>query len=309
MPRLACISVDLDEVDCYTSIYGLPPLEGPSAHAIYDRALPRAAEVFGDLGVAATFFVIGKDAERPENAEHLRTMRHAGHEIGNHSQSHHYDLALRSREEIREEIAQGIAAIRGATGETPRGFRAPGYTMNDVVFDVLTELDVTYDSSVFPCPAYFGAKNAAIAAIALTGRRSRSIRGDPRVLLAPADPYRVGRPYYERGTGVRELPIGVTRDATFRMPYIGTSVMLGGRGTARLLTKAIIGRPLVNLELHGMDFADAREDGLSALEPHLPDLRKPAHEKAIALKAAVETLRDAGYELVTLAEAAQRLFD
>ena len=42
------------------------------------------------------------------------------------------------------------------------GFRAPGYTITDEVFDVLAELGVAYDSSVFPCPAYWAAKAAAI---------------------------------------------------------------------------------------------------------------------------------------------------
>ncbi|MCZ7683265.1 MAG: hypothetical protein M5U28_32490 [Sandaracinaceae bacterium] len=162
-----------------------------------------------------------------------------------------------------------------------------------------------YDSSVFPCPAYFGAKAAAIGAIRARGRRSHSIVDDPRVLSAPADPYRVGRPYWRRGHGIAELPIGVSRGP--RLPYIGTNVVLSGARGARLFTRAIVGRPLVNLELHGIDLADAEEDGLAFLAPHQLDLRRSAREKEAALRAALGELRGAGYCFVTLREAAEAL--
>jgi hypothetical protein len=137
----------------------------------------------------------------------------------------------------------------------------------------------------------------------LVRRRSRSIVDDPRVLTAPADPYRVGRPYWRRGGGVLELPIGVTRLA--RLPYIGTSVVLAGALGARLLTRAMVGRPLVSLELHGIDLADAEADGLGFLAPHQPDLRRPLYAKEGALRAAIAALREAGYRFVTLREAAR----
>jgi hypothetical protein len=189
-----------------------------------------------------------------------------------------------------------------ATGARPRGFRAPGYTIDADVVEVLEDLGVAWDSSVFPCPSYYAAKATAIGAIKLRGRQSHSIVDDPRVLTAPADPYRVGDPYWSRGHGILELPIGVTRGA--RLPYIGTSVVLAGETGARALTKMIAGRPLVNLELHGIDLADADDDGLAFLRPHQPDLRRTAAEKERALRAAIAALRDAGYAFVTLDQAA-----
>src|SRR5690606_8390755 len=108
-----------------------------------------------------------------------------------------------------------------------------------------------------------------------------------------------------RGGGVAELPIGVTRGA--RLPYIGTSLVLAGERGARLLTRAIAGRPLVNLELHGIDLADAEEDGLAFLAPHQVDLRRSARAKEAALRAALSELRARGYRFVTLREAAEAL--
>jgi hypothetical protein len=211
------------------------------------------------------------------------------------------------RAEIRAQIAEGSAVIERVTGRAPLGFRAPGYTITDTVFELLAELGVQYDSSVFPCAAYYLPKLAAIGAYRALGRPSRSIIDHPRVLRAPAEPYRVGRPYNRRGAGLLELPIGVTRDATGRLPFIGTSLIWAGRYGARQLTRAIAGRSLVNLELHGIDAADAELDGLQALRPHQPDLRRSAAAKLEILRDVVATLREANYEFVTLAEAARRV--
>ena len=185
----------------------------------------------------------------------------------------------------------------------PAGFRAPGYTITDAVFAELAALGVGYDSSVFPCPAYYAAKATALAAIRVRGRRSHSVLDTPRVLAAPADPYRVGTPYTRRGSGMLELPIGVTRDATARLPFIGTFLVLSGEPGAAWLARQVIGRPLVNLELHGIDLLEAA-DGLESLAPHQFDLRKSLEHKRTALLRAIWVLRGAGYEFVTLEQAA-----
>lgn len=304
--KLAALSVDLDEIDCYTAIHGLPAPSGDAARAVYSRAIPRFEALFDSLGVPATFFVIGRDVTGPNTAV-LRRLSEAGHELGNHSLDHLYDLTRQSRTEQRRQVEEGAARIGDAVGRAPTGFRAPGYTIDDGLFDVLEECGVGYDSSVFPCPIYAGAKAAAIGLIGLKaalgrGRPSHSIVDDPRTLTAPADPYRRGAPFWTRGEGLTELPIGVTRWA--RLPFIGTSVVLQGPRVARALTRGMIGRPFVNLELHGIDLSDADEDGLTALRAHQPDLRRTAAQKEEALRASVKTLRDAGYTFVTLEAAA-----
>jgi hypothetical protein len=101
-----------------------------------------------------------------------------------------------------------------------------------------------------------------------------------------------------------ELPIGVTRG--LRLPYIGTYVAMAGVRGAKWLTRAMRGRPFVNLELHGIDLSDAEMDGLGFLVRHQADLRWSARKKESALRSAVSELRAAGYTFVTLAEAAER---
>lgn len=302
--KLAAISVDIDEIDNYAAIHGLSAATLPGS-PVYAKALPRLAALFRELSIPATFFAIGRDLGRAENAEQLRVLHAEGHEIANHSLNHYYDLTRRDAATQSAEVRGGSDAIEAAVGVRPLGFRAPGYTITDPLFDVLAREGVQYDSSVFPCPAYYFAKAAAIGMIRALGRKSRSVIDDPRVLTAPADPYRVGRPYTRRGTRLLELPIGVTSTYSGRLPYIGTYVALAGANGARRLTALASTRSFVNLELHGIDLADAREDGLDVLAPHQLDLRKSAAEKGEALAAACHELRRRGFSFVTLAEAAR----
>lgn len=299
--RLASISVDLDEIPSYFAIHGLTDLPARARHLVYDVALSRLDEISRALSFPLTCFAIGADLARPEAAEGLSALAARGAEIGNHTLDHRYDLTRLGRDEIARQIEGGADAIARAVGARPEGFRAPGYTITDEVFDILTEQGVAYDASVFPCPAYWAAKTAAIGLIAARGRRSRSVVDTPRVLTAPTRPYRVGRPYWTRGDGLLEIPVQVTRGP--RLPFIGTSVTLAGPTRARWLARACVGEPLVNLELHGIDLLD-RADGLDDLAPHQPDVRVPLGRKQDALEAVVSTLRDAGYAFVTMREAA-----
>jgi hypothetical protein len=302
--RLASVSVDLDEVNCYTDIHALQSPPPNAAHAIYCRALPRFRDLFAQTQIRATFFAIGRDLQHEPNAALIAELHQQGHEIANHSLDHYYDLIRRDRDTIRAQVAQGAEAIEKVTGARPVGFRAPGYSVSDALFEILAELSVGYDSSVFPCPAYYGLKALALAAIRSTGRRSRSILTNPFMLSVPAEPYRVGKPYWKRGNGMLEIPVAVTSWLSGRLPFIGTSLVLGGAAGARWLSRRMVGMPLINLELHGIDLADAEQEGLDFLHQREPALRRSLGDKQQALRAAVELLGENGYRFVPLAEAA-----
>lgn len=304
--RLAALSVDLDEIPNYYAIHGLTAPPGdPSVHAVYAKAVPRFRSLLAEMGVPCTFFVIGQDMRDARALDEAKMLVTAGHELANHTENHRYDLTRMGRDGMKREVMEGIESVAKALGRAPAGFRAPGYTITDELFDVLGECGVAYDSSVFPCPAYWGAKTAMIGLIRALGRRSHSIVDTPAVLTAPADPYRVGEPYWTRSrseSAMVELPIGVTRGP--RLPYIGTSVMGGGEAVATALTKMIAGRPLVNLEMHGLDLLGAREDSLDALAKHQRDLAVSVESKERTLRAVVSQLQREGYRFVTLMEAA-----
>src|SRR5262249_49943456 len=150
---------------------------------------------------------------------------------GNHTFGHRYDLTRLDSAAMKEEIDKGQEAIEKATGTKPRGFRAPGYTMTDELLGLLENAGVAYDSSVFPCPVYWGLKRAALSLIRLSGRQSHSVPDTPNVLRAPTRPYHIGHPYWTTGSGLLELPIQVTRG--LRLPFIGTSLTVAGHRAAR----------------------------------------------------------------------------
>jgi peptidoglycan/xylan/chitin deacetylase (PgdA/CDA1 family) len=300
--RLCAVSVDLDEIPFYFQIHGLNEPAGPEKSAVYDVAMPRLMGFARGVDIPLTLFAIGADLASPGAAEALRAAREADHEIANHSRDHRYDMTRLSYDAIVEQIDGGAAAIEEATGERPVGFRAPGYTITDDVFRALEDLGVAYDSSVFPCPAYYGAKAMAMLGIRLRGRRSRSILDTPKVLGAPTRPYRVGTPYWKRGGGLLELPVQVT--PVLRLPFIGWTLNLAGPTRARMMARMCVGEPLVNLELHGIDVLDAT-DGLGALAPHQPDVAVPLARKLDVLGGIVDVLKRAGYAFVTLREAAE----
>lgn len=285
----------------YFAIHGLGQAPEAVRSLVYDVAIDRLLGLADAGGFRLTMFAVGADLARPEAAAAVAKCHALGHEIANHSLDHRYDFVRLGRDEIRRQIEQGAQAIARACGSAPVGFRAPGYTITREVFDVLEELGVVYDASVFPCPSYFAAKSATIAAMTLRGRATPSLIDSPAVLAAPTRPYRVGRPYWRPGAGMREFPVQVTRG--LRLPFIGTSLVLGGSRMARVLARMCTGEPFVNLELHGIDVLGL-EDGLAPLERHQPDARVMSTRKIEALLAATGELKSAGYEFVTLRQAA-----
>jgi peptidoglycan-N-acetylglucosamine deacetylase len=301
--RLCSISVDLDRTELYRAIHGLPE-RWLEPEPVLGVAIDRLLDWATSLGIPLTWFVVGRDLERQGVADSLLGLFRRGHELANHSLDHYYDLTRRGREVMREQVLGGSERLSRLTGKPQHGFRAPGYTMTDELCGILGEVGVAYDSSVFPCPAYYGAKAVALFGQRLFGRQSRAILDAPLVLSAPSRPYRVGTNYHRPGHGVLELPIQVTR--RLRLPYLGTTLTMLGPIGAKLLTLGTIGEPMVNLELHGIDAID-QDDGLSDLARVQPDLRIPWRQKLETLRGVAASLKHAGYRFVTLEQAAQAI--
>lgn len=90
--------------------------DGPS------ESTPEFLSILASYAAHATFFQCGANVRRlPQVA---REVASAGHEIGNHTNTHPM-LPFRSRNEIIREVASAQEAIEQATGMTPRCFRAP----------------------------------------------------------------------------------------------------------------------------------------------------------------------------------------
>jgi hypothetical protein len=314
-PRRCAISIDLDGIACYYRIHGLgtPPAE--LEHVILERALPRAAALFATRRVHVTWFVIGRDADRDAsladraartaNAERLATLARAGDELGNHSYSHPYELARLSAREADAEITGCDRVLRAITGAAPTGFRAPGYDLSPAMLDVLARLGYRYDSSIFPAPGYYVAKAAVMTVLSLRGRPSGAVMTNPRALTAPAEPYRpaMSAPWRRGQAPVVELPVAVT--PWTRLPAIGTSLLVAPAWARARLIAAMARRSLFNCELHGIDFADAEQDGIPGeLVERQPDLRIPIDDKLARLDRLLDELA-ARWDFATLDQVAR----
>jgi len=263
------LSVDLDDVACYHAIHGLPAPAPEVAGAVLERCLPRFLELLDELGSRATFFVVGRDLQRDlqaggRGAAILRQALAAGHELGNHSYAHAYDLVKWAPSAIYEDLRRCDTLLRGL-GARPQGFRAPGYTHDVTLLQQVGALGYRYDSSLLPSPSYYLAKLAAIGWTAVRGRTSQSLVRGWQSFLGPQ------RPHFMPGCGLWEVPVSVS--PVLRLPMVGTFVL--GAGGALLMREARERRYL-HLELHGLDLADERGDGYdAALRRVQPELRTP----------------------------------
>jgi peptidoglycan/xylan/chitin deacetylase (PgdA/CDA1 family) len=86
------------------------------------RATPAVLDVLRREGVPATFFVLGRHAERWPQL--VRRAADEGHQLGNHG-FFHRKLHRRSPAYVRDDLTRGTDAIERAAGVRPRHFRAP----------------------------------------------------------------------------------------------------------------------------------------------------------------------------------------
>ena len=262
-------------------------LDDRAQRAVPELAVQRLCDLFEGLRVRGTFFVIGRDAGIAPSS--LKSAAGAGHEIASHSHAHDYALSRRTRQEIARDLALSERAIADACGQTPRGFRAPGYTISAALLDAVRDRGYAYDSSLLPSPPYYAAKAAALALYGLRRRRSESILGGVGQLFASRGPH--------RRRGVRELPVATL--PVLRAPVIGTTVV-----PLPWLARAAFARGHLNLELHGIDVLD-RSDVPGAIAAAQPGLGMRAAEKLRRLRELLEslpgehrTLHDAAIQLL-----------
>jgi peptidoglycan-N-acetylglucosamine deacetylase len=315
MARPLCsVSIDVDSIECYYRIHALGPPPAELHDVIWRRCVPRFAELLARRGLRATFFAVGRDLDVEASGGPARAARvqlaelvRAGHEIGNHSYSHPYELARLSRSAIAEEIERAHRVLSDAAGAPVRGFRAPGYDLSADMLAELSRLGYHYDSSIFPAPGYYAAKAAVMGLMAVARRKSGAVLTNPRALLAPADPYRpdLAAPWRRGQASLVELPIAVTPRT--RVPVIGTNVLLAPDWLRARWLEAMRGRWFFNFELHAIDLADADADGIPGqLVARQPDLRAPLARKLRALEAALDRLA-LDFDVVTLGEVAARV--
>jgi peptidoglycan-N-acetylglucosamine deacetylase len=207
------------------------PRRWPELPSIVERRSRQILAILSEHRARATFFVLGWIADRYPAL--VREIAAAGHELGTHSYWHRKVYAL-DESTFRGDLQQSIEAIERASGVRVRCFRAPSFSIThgcEWALDVLHELGMDYDASLFPARRAHG------------GYRCQP---GPHWLTTP------------RGRRLAELPMSVVRLGPWRMCY-------SGGGYLRLLPLPLItrfvgavarqNRPTV-VYLHPRDFAD-----------------------------------------------------
>lgn len=212
---MASVSLDVDNLWSYMKIHGDSGWE--SRPSYLDTFIPYSLDVLRQLDTSITYFIVGLDADRPENHEALRAIVQAGHEVGNHSYEHEPWLHEYSVEQLRDELGGAHEAIRKATGVAPRGFRGPGFSWSTDTLHVLKELDYQYDASTLP--TYLGP--LARAYYFWTAKLTPEERAKRKGLFGKfSDGMRPVKPYqWQLGQDQQLLEIPVTTIPVFKTPF------------------------------------------------------------------------------------------
>ncbi|MGI6647610.1 MAG: LysM peptidoglycan-binding domain-containing protein [Bacillota bacterium] len=88
-------------------------------------------------GIRATWFISGIWAQNYPDL--LRAINNAGHEIGNHAQTHAHMTELTAAE-MRQQITEAEQAINAVTGSSAKLFRPPFGEYNQTLLNVASEL-------------------------------------------------------------------------------------------------------------------------------------------------------------------------
>ena len=111
-------------------------------------------QILDEVGTKATFFVLSFVAEK--HPEVIKAIEKAGHEIGTHGFSHTL-IYKQSPQVFRQEMERAVGFLEDLTGKKVIGHRAPFFSITKHslwALDILGELGILFDSSIFPVLNY-----------------------------------------------------------------------------------------------------------------------------------------------------------
>jgi polysaccharide deacetylase family protein (PEP-CTERM system associated) len=115
---------------------------GPSTGWLLDK--------LDEFGHKATFFIVGQIARSHPSL--VRAIHQAGHEVASHSWDHRAVHRL-TPDAFRDDVRRSKDALEQVTGTPVHGYRAPTFSILRATawaLDVLAELGLDYDSSIYP---------------------------------------------------------------------------------------------------------------------------------------------------------------
>jgi polysaccharide deacetylase family protein (PEP-CTERM system associated) len=116
------------------------------------RQTERLLSLLDELGIRATFFVLGMAAR--SHPELMHQIVAAGHEIGCHGDAHRL-VNTQTAKEFAEDLRAARATIEQLSGRRPIGYRAPAFSITretSWAYDVLLNEGFAYDASQHDTP-------------------------------------------------------------------------------------------------------------------------------------------------------------
>lgn len=283
--KVANISIDFESIYYYSETLGL---KHPDRDQDYERIVDRFLDLFTELGVQATFFMVGEDIrlKKVSKASLLRMVA-AGHELASHTMTHPFNLSHLSRARKEDEIVSVAREIEDATGQRVVGFRAPCLDVDEEIVDILEERGYWYESSVLP---FYFKQVQEFAYGLMTNGRFRSTGGWQNS-FASGNPYTPARGKLHRRGDRRITEVPIATVPGIRFPFYSTIHFAFGRASFDA-SYALVrrGRPQFTYELHSIDLADCAGDGLEARYPGIgrhPCLKQSAKANADFLRYAI----------------------
>jgi len=274
--KLGSISVDTDSLsDVYSAYHNTAQSEN---NVTYDIILPRYLKLFKKHGIKATFFIIGRHLETKKNKIILKKLVREGHELANHSYSHHFNFSRLSVKARKEEITKCYDIIYDTTGYQAVGFRAPAWDIDSKTLHLLQRLGYKYDSSLFPSYFTYIAQLYQIF-IAKSKTESKSMGKLNNIFnsFTPSGPYNPNSKFiWARGSmKITEIPLTVS--PILKVPFYGsfqfkTKSKKIFDSTAKSVAKF---SDFMNYELHSMELFDRDDDPVSV---ELKSLQHPSFQ-------------------------------
>ncbi len=115
-----------------------------------DYGLSLLLDILSEHNVCATFLWLGKAAE--ENPKLLKKVASLGHEIGCHGWNHQ-PVCNMSQTHFKNETHRALSLLSDLTGKVVDVYRAPYFSITHEslwALQILVELGIQYDSSIFP---------------------------------------------------------------------------------------------------------------------------------------------------------------
>ena len=116
------------------------------------KGMDRIFKLLDENDIKATFFIVGYIARK--HPEIVKRIHDLGYEVAAHSDMHKVAYK-QSRKEYKQDLFNCINSIENIVGEKVISYRAPGFSIkkqNVWAFEVLNELGIKYDASIFPAP-------------------------------------------------------------------------------------------------------------------------------------------------------------